>query len=173
MRAIAFIVALFLLAGCAEEVVAPAKPPRTLVTMAPEEGSPSENNQTALQALSPEELRTCVARKQQAQQEDAQFALEDDDLHARRDALQAKQRALQVDRSAVTGTDRKAVDTYNARLRAIQADNDRFNVDISISNARRHAHGALVIAFNTECAGHSYYQDDMDEVLKSFPDVKL
>jgi hypothetical protein len=176
MRKLVLVAIVLALPGCADETAtpaAPASPGHRLVTLAPATGFAADSFAMSLQVLSPDSLRACVAKKQQIQQDDSAYAQEDIDVSARRAALDARSANINSSRRDVTGTSRAAVEAFNAKLRNLQSDMNRFNTDVSASNARRRGHGALVIAFNTDCAGHSYYNDDMETVLKDFPGLKL
>jgi hypothetical protein len=172
MRRLPLLLAVALLAGCADDTPTSA-PNHKLVTLAPADGGAADALGLNLNALSRTDLAACVAKKQTLQHDEAAFALQNGDLAARRAALQTQQAAILSDRSAVQGTNRVAVAAYNARLQAFQHLTNAYNADAEAQNERQRVYETVVVAFNTECAGHSYYQDDMDAVLKDYPDVTL
>ncbi len=131
------------------------------------------NAGVALNALSVPELRNCVSLKVQIQENDAKSAKEKQDLDARRTQVAAREAAIADARAKVVASSKASVDAFNAKVHAALASTNSFNTDVAAANARQIQRNQVIRQFDTTCAGHSYYSDDLATVEKEFPTVDL
>jgi hypothetical protein len=117
------------------------------------------------QPLSRDQLRDCVRQQRAIDAEsDALDGVEATMSH-RRDTLETEKRSIDARRSQIDAKSQQAVDDFNASIKKHIAAVNLYNDDINKAGERVQALNEKIDAFNTGCAGHSYYVDDMDAVL--------
>lgn len=158
---------LILLCPAASQAAAPA---RALGSFAPAPGAAPPADQAP---LSPEALRSCVDRQLQARREQDELAAPNAGNSQRRDDLAKRLEELEQERKVLDAKNNAAVKAFNAKAAALKTDQNALSRDVGAANSRIGAHNALIASIASDCRGRSFYQDDMDAVMKDFPGAKL
>lgn len=166
MRALIALAALSLtLAGCADP---PENPRHREIIFAPAPGTSLAPGGPPKTFLGLDALTRCAHLQRDITDASQRFAAIDADLDARRGQLAAGKATIEAARPRTHVPD-AVMAKFNADVAAFDADTHRFNADVAASNSAKARNAAELAAFNGECAGHSYWLDDMDQVDATQP----
>jgi hypothetical protein len=158
-----------LLCACGTEPPPPA-PSATasthkLVVLPPIGGEAGSTRSFIGQPLSRDQLRDCVQQQRAIDAESDAISRVEAAMAHRRDTLEAEERSIDARRPQIDARSQQAVDVFNATIKTHVAAVNLYNDDVNKARQRVEALNEKIDAFNTSCAGRSYYVDDMDAVL--------
>jgi hypothetical protein len=161
--------ACLLLCACGTEPP-PAAPSATdskhkLVMLAPIGGETDSTRSFIGEPLSRDQLRDCVRQQRAIDVESDAMQGVEATINHRRDTLEAEERSIDAQRPRIDTKSQRAVDAFNATVNAHVTAVNLYNADIGKATERLQALNEKIDAFNTGCAGRSYYLDDMNAVL--------
>ncbi len=148
-----------------EEPPAPPTPQRELVTLGPASGGIGGSRFFVRQALTRDQLRTCVVTQRNIDASRSQSRADEYQLTARRSQIEAQDKALDVQRLLVNARSQASVDGFNAAVRAQSTAINDYNIAVDLARKENDRGNSLVNDFNSTCGGRSYYADEMSAVL--------
>jgi hypothetical protein len=169
--------ACLVLAGCAGK--SPSDAPSAavasnhkLVSFAPANGGSGASRSLVGPTLSRDALRTCVKQEHDIDNGQAAIKVNDTMLGMQRSALESEEKAIEGRRPQVDTKSQKSVDDFNAAVTAHTGKVNNYNQAVHALKVQEADVNGVVNAFNTGCAGHSYFTDDMDAVTAELGPVR-
>ena len=111
--------------------------------------------------LKPEELRTCLQQEVTINELGERIDADEVVLQQRADQIDQMGRSLDSRQSRVDVSSKASVDAYNREVDRHRKAVAEYNRQLSGFNAGATDFNNRVQGFNTNCAGKSYYEDDM------------
>lgn len=115
--------------------------------------------------LSREQLRICVTQQNRLNAEASSLDAADAALQAKAAEIENLEKTITRRESLVDQYSQQSVDSFNALIGKHKKLATAYNKSLSAYNAKVDKFKVDQDSFNTRCAGHAYYESDMQAVL--------